>query len=56
MAELRNAKIKNIYNNIEESKKFSLNDFKIEFPNKGKVLVKILFKKSGDGILINYKL
>jgi hypothetical protein len=46
MAQIRNTKMENIYQHIKLSKNFSLDDFKIEFPDDGNVLVKILFRAS----------
>lgn len=46
MPQIRNTKVENIYHSIKSSKKFSLYDFKIEFPDDGNVLVKILLRAS----------
>lgn len=46
MPQIRNTKVKNIYHIIKSSKNFSLDDFKIEFPDDGNVLVNILFRAS----------
>jgi len=46
MPQIRNTKVENIYHSIKSSKKFSLDDFKIEFPDDGNVLVKISFRAS----------
>ena len=41
---IRNTKIQTIKNKILNSKKFSLNDFKLEFPDEGKIWVNITFR------------
>ncbi|MGD9553197.1 MAG: hypothetical protein AB7D96_11590 [Arcobacteraceae bacterium] len=46
MPQIRNTKVENIYHSIKSSKNFSLDDFKIEFPNDGNVLVNIYFRAS----------
>jgi ribosomal protein S15P/S13E len=46
MPQIRNTKVENIYHSIKLSKNFSLDDFKIEFPDDGNVLVKILLRAS----------
>lgn len=46
MPQIRNTKIQDIYHIIKSSKKFSMDDFKIEFPDNGNILVKILFRAS----------
>jgi tetrahydromethanopterin S-methyltransferase subunit B len=44
MAQIRNIKIQDIKHKINESKLFSINDFKFEFPNNGDVVAKIIFR------------
>ena len=46
MPQIRNTKVENIYNIIRSSKNFSLDDFKVVFPDNGNVLVKISFRAS----------
>lgn len=46
MPQIRNTKIQDIYHIIKSSKKFSMDDFKIKFPDDGNVLVEILFRAS----------
>lgn len=46
MAQIRSTKIRNIYNKIQASKIFSLDDFRIDFPDTGNVLAKITFRAS----------
>jgi hypothetical protein len=46
MPQIRNTKIQDIYHIIKSSKKFLIDDFKIEFPDNGNILVKILFRTS----------
>lgn len=46
MPQIRNTKIQDIYHIIKSSKKFSMDDFKIEFPEKGNILAKIILRGS----------
>jgi len=44
VAQIRNVKIQDIKDKINESKLFSLNDFKFEFPDNGDIIAKIVFR------------
>ncbi len=46
MPQIRNIKVENIYHSIKSSKNFSLDDFKIKFPDDGNILVEISFRAS----------
>jgi hypothetical protein len=46
MPQIRNTKIQNIYNSIKKFTIFSINDFKIDFPDNGSILVHISFRAS----------
>lgn len=46
MGQIRSNRVEDIYKIINSSKKFLLDDFKIDFPENGKVLVKITFRAS----------
>jgi len=45
---IRNVKIQNIKNIISRSKVFSINDFRLEFPNSGNILVSIKYRVSSQ--------
>ncbi|WP_419774463.1 hypothetical protein [Halarcobacter sp.] len=46
MSQIRNTKIQDIKHQINQSKLFTINDFKFDFPESGEVLVKITFRAS----------
>jgi len=46
MAQIRNSKMQDIKHKLNESKLFSINDFKLKFPNSGDILVEIIFRGS----------
>lgn len=46
MAQIRNTKIQDIYFSIQASRFFSLDDFRVEFPDTGNILARISFRAS----------